>query len=173
MIRSTVILSALALAGASSALAQQGGQQAPARGPAMAVALEAVEAAVASCAGNGIHAAAAVVDSTGAMRVLLTADGTTNDQIDIARRKAATAVTLKALTSEIADRMEKDQAFKAKIEADKSLFPRPGAVPFVVENEVIGAIGVSGGSRLNGVPGGMRDEACAKAGFDKVKASLK
>jgi uncharacterized protein GlcG (DUF336 family) len=43
----------------------------------------------------------------------------------------------------------------------------------MVGDEVIGAIGVSGASRLNGVPGGMRDEACAKAGFDKIKARLK
>jgi uncharacterized protein GlcG (DUF336 family) len=40
-------------------------------------------------------------------------------------------------------------------------------------NDVIGAIGVSGASRLNGVPGGVRDEACAKAGLEKIKARLK
>jgi uncharacterized protein GlcG (DUF336 family) len=43
----------------------------------------------------------------------------------------------------------------------------------MVGSDVIGAIGVSGASRLNGVPGGMRDEACARAGFDKVSARLK
>jgi uncharacterized protein GlcG (DUF336 family) len=77
------------------------------------------------------------------------------------------------VTSQVADRMEKDQAFKAKIEADKSLFPRPGGIPLLVGNEVIGAIGASGASRLNGVPGGVRDEACAKAGADAIKAKLK
>jgi uncharacterized protein GlcG (DUF336 family) len=69
--------------------------------------------------------------------------------------------------------MEKDQAFKARIETDKSLFPRPGGIPLMVGDEVIGAIGVSGASRLNGVPGGVRDEACAKAGFDKIGTRLK
>ncbi len=43
----------------------------------------------------------------------------------------------------------------------------------MVGNDVIGAIGVSGASGLNGVPGGVRDEACAKAGLDKIKARLK
>ena len=43
----------------------------------------------------------------------------------------------------------------------------------MVGNDVIGAIGVSGASGLNGVPGGVRDEACAKAGIDKVAAQLR
>jgi uncharacterized protein GlcG (DUF336 family) len=89
------------------------------------------------------------------------------------RKKAATAVALKEVTSEVANRMEKDQAFKARIETDKSLFPRPGGIPLMVGGDVIGAIGVSGASRLNGVPGGARDEACAEAGFDKISAKLK
>jgi uncharacterized protein GlcG (DUF336 family) len=43
----------------------------------------------------------------------------------------------------------------------------------MVGGEVIGAIGVSGAPRVNGVPGGARDEACAKAGFDKISVRLK
>jgi uncharacterized protein GlcG (DUF336 family) len=87
--------------------------------------------------------------------------------VEISRKKAVTAVVWKAVTSEVADKMEKDQAFKAKIEADKTLFPRPGGIPLMVGDEAIGAIGASGASRLNGVPGGVRDEARARAGFDK------
>jgi uncharacterized protein GlcG (DUF336 family) len=144
MIRSFVMLGVLALAATSNAvLAQQGGQP-PAKGPAMALALEAAQAAVAACATDGVKVATSVVDSAGALRLLLTADGTSNDQIEISRKKAVTAVALKAVTSEVADKMEKDQAFKAKIEADKTLFPRPGGVPLMIGNDVIGAIGVSG-----------------------------
>jgi uncharacterized protein GlcG (DUF336 family) len=173
MIRSFVMLGVLALAATSHAvLAQQGGHP-PARGPEMALALEAAQAAVAACGTDGVKVAASVVDSTGVLRLLLTADGASNDQIEISRKKAVTAVALKAVTSEVADKMEKDQAFKAKIEADKTLFPRPGGVPLMVSNDVIGAIGVSGASRLNGVPGGVRDEACAKAGLEEIKAKLK
>ncbi len=80
---------------------------------------------------------------------------------------------MKEVTSEVADRMDKDRAFKAKIETDKNLFPRPGGIPLMVGDEVIGAIGVSGASRLNGVPGGVRDEACAKAGLDRIRTRLK
>ena len=173
MIRSFVMLGVLALAATSNAvLAQQGGQP-PAKGPAMALALEAAQAAVAACATDGVKVATSVVDSAGVLRLLLTADGASNDQIEISRKKAVTAVALKEVTSEVADKMEKDQAFKAKIEADKTLFPRPGGVPLMVGNDVVGAIGVSGASRLNLVPGGVRDEACARAGLEKIKAKLK
>jgi uncharacterized protein GlcG (DUF336 family) len=179
MIRSLAMLGALALAATANpvmdaALAQQqGGQQPPARGPEMALAVEAAQAAVAACAANGVKAATSVVDSAGVLRLLLTADGASNNQIEISQKKAVTAVALKAATSEVAERMEKDQAFKAKIEADKTLFPRPGGLPLMTGNDVIGAIGVSGASGLNGVPGGVRDEACAKVGLEKIKARLK
>jgi uncharacterized protein GlcG (DUF336 family) len=42
-----------------------------------------------------------------------------------------------------------------------------GGVPIRIENEVIGAIGVSG------APGGEKDEACANAGIAKLQDSLK
>ena len=172
MLRSIFTLGAIALAATSgAALAQQGGQP-PARAPQLGLALEAAQAALAACAKDGVKGAASVVDSAGALRLLLTADGAGSDQAEISRKKAATAVALKAVTSEVADKMEKDPAFKAKIEADKTLFPRPGGLLLMVGNDMIGAIGFSGASRLNGVPGGVRDEACAKAGLEKVKARL-
>jgi uncharacterized protein GlcG (DUF336 family) len=174
MVRSLAMLSALALTAASSlALAQQAERQPPARGPELVLSLEAAQAALAACAADGVTEAVSVVDSAGVSRLMLAADGAANIEIEISQKKAATAVALKAATSEIAERMEMDQAFKAKIEADKTLFPRPGGLPLVVGNEVIGAIGTSGAARLNGVPGGVRDEACAKAGLDKIKARLK
>jgi uncharacterized protein GlcG (DUF336 family) len=42
-----------------------------------------------------------------------------------------------------------------------------GALPIIVDGDTIGSIGVSG------APGGDKDEACAKAGIDKVSADLK
>jgi uncharacterized protein GlcG (DUF336 family) len=43
----------------------------------------------------------------------------------------------------------------------------PGALPIKVGDETIGAAGVSG------APGGDKDEACVKAGLDKVADQLK
>ena len=48
-----------------------------------------------------------------------------------------------------------------------NITPAQGALPIMVGNETIGAIGISG------VPGGDKDEACAKVGIDKVAAQLK
>jgi uncharacterized protein GlcG (DUF336 family) len=42
-----------------------------------------------------------------------------------------------------------------------------GALPIKVGDEVIGAVGVSR------APGGEKDEACSKAGIDKVADQLK
>ena len=42
-----------------------------------------------------------------------------------------------------------------------------GALPINVGDEVIGAVGVSG------APGGEKDEACAKAGIDKIVDQLR
>ena len=60
MIRSFVMLSVLALAATSNAVLAQ--QQPPARGPEMALALEAAQAAVAACAADGVKLATSVVD---------------------------------------------------------------------------------------------------------------
>src|SRR5260370_29440739 len=48
-----------------------------------------------------------------------------------------------------------------------NIVPTRGALPIKVGEDTIGAIGVSG------APGGEKDEACAKAGIDKVADQLK
>jgi uncharacterized protein GlcG (DUF336 family) len=175
MKRSLTMLVALTLAStATIALAQQGGgQPPPAKGPEMALSVEAAQAAIASCFTDNVKGVASVVDSGGVLRVMLAADGAASNSVEISQKKAFTANALKEATSEVAARMEKDAAYKAKMEADKTLFPRPGGLPLMVGNDVIGAIGFSGASGLNGVPGGIRDEKCAKAGVEKIKARLK
>ena len=176
MTRPLTIVGALLVATTSNvALAQQGGgeRQPQARGVEMALALEAVQAAVSTCLGNNVKGTAAVVDSAGTVRALLSADGASKNGAESSGKKAATANALKMPTSEVAARMEKDAAYKAKIEADKTLYPRPGGVPIMVGSDVIAAIGFGGAQTLNGVQGGLRDEVCSKAGLEKIKARLK
>jgi uncharacterized protein GlcG (DUF336 family) len=163
--------SALLLAATSSlALAQQA---APARGPAMALALEAAQTAVNTCTANGTKVTAAVVDSGGVVRVQLTADGASAQSVEFATKKAFTANALKAATSAMAQKMKSDPALAAKLNADTSLRVRPGGVPLMAGNDVIGAIGVGGSPTANGVAGGVRDAMCAQAGADKIKDRLK
>ena len=48
-----------------------------------------------------------------------------------------------------------------------------GALPIMAGDDVIGAAGVSGAVTTPESPGGVKDEACVKAGIDKVAAELK
>jgi len=48
-----------------------------------------------------------------------------------------------------------------------NMIPARGALPIKVGNDTIGAAGASG------APGGDKDEACVKAGLDKVADQLK
>jgi uncharacterized protein GlcG (DUF336 family) len=173
MIRTLTILGTLALAATTStASAQQGGQQQPpARGLDTALAVEAAQTAVNACLGEGVKGTAAVVDSAGVLRVLVSANGSSKNSAELSPKKAILANEMKKPTSEIVSEMDKDPALKAKLEADKSIFPRPGALPIMAGNDVIGAIGFGGANGAQG--GGIRDEACAKAGLDKIKARVK
>jgi uncharacterized protein GlcG (DUF336 family) len=174
MIRSLTMLGALALAATTGTVfAQQGGQppQPPARGVEMGLALEAAQAAVSTCLGQGVKGAAAVLDSEGVLRVLVSADGASKNASELSPKKAVAAIQMKKPTSEIQAEMEKDAAMKAKLEADKSIFPRAGALPIMAGNDLVGAIGFGGANGTQG--GGTHDEACAKAGLDKISARVK
>jgi uncharacterized protein GlcG (DUF336 family) len=174
MIRSLSLLGALALAATtSSAFAQQAGQPPapPARGVEMALALEAVQTAVSTCLGQGVKGAAAVLDSEGVVRVLLSADGASKNAAELSPKKAVAAIQMKKPTSVIQAEADKDPALKAKLEADKSIFPRAGALPIMAGNDLVGAIGFGGANGQQG--GGTHDEACAKAGLDKIQARVK
>src|SRR6202007_2307903 len=137
----------------------------------MGLALEAAQAAVNSCLSQGVKGSAAVVDSAGVLRVLVSADGSSKNSAELSPKKAVVAVQMKKPSSAIQAEMDKDPALKAKLEADKSIFPRAGALPIMAGNEVIGAIGFGGANGAQG--GGAKDESCAKAGLDKVKARVK
>jgi uncharacterized protein GlcG (DUF336 family) len=172
MIRALTTLGTIALlAMTGTVFAQQGGQQPLARGLDMALAVEAAQAAVNTCLGEGVKGTAAVVDSAGVLRALVSADGSSKNSVEGSPKKAILANDMKKPTSEIFAEMNKDPALKAKLEADKNIFPRPGAVPIVAGNDVIGAIGFGGANGAQG--GGAHDESCAKAGLDKVKGRVK
>ena len=170
MTRSSVLLTAITLTAASGALAQGAG---PARAPQMALAVEAAETAVNTCTTNGSKVSAAIVDSAGVVRFLVSADGAGKNSVMSSQAKAFTANALKEKTAETAQKMKTDQALAAKLNADPNMRPRPGGIPIMVGNEIIGAIGVGGTPTRNGVAGGIGDAICAQAGLDKIKDRLK
>jgi uncharacterized protein GlcG (DUF336 family) len=138
------------------------------RGPTLALAIEAAHAAVGSCAAAGYRIGAAVIDSAGEARALLTADGADGSHVFVAMRKALVALAFRQPSSEAREQILKGNASLARV--TPSMFVEGGAVPIRVGDDVIGAIGVSGAA---GAVIGRQDELCATAGLDSIRHRLK
>jgi uncharacterized protein GlcG (DUF336 family) len=172
MIRPLVMLGAGALVAATSSIANaQQPPAPPARAVALALALEAAQTAIDTCSKEGFKVAGAVVDAEGGQKVFLAADGASKGAVESSVKKATTALRLKAATSDVIEKMKTDAALKAKVDADQTLFVRPGGILVMAGNDIIGAFGVGGVPGPGG--GGAKDEACAKAGLDKIKDRIK
>lgn len=170
LVATTALAQPPATAPATPAPARGGtGPAVPAsRGPSMALALEAVQKAVETCAKNGIKVSAIVVDSGGFTKAQITADGTDPRSVDFVLRKAYTAALLKMTPGEAAVRVRADPAFAEKVKADARLLPiNAGGFPLKVGDETIGGIAASG------APTPAGDDVCALAGLEAIKARLK
>jgi uncharacterized protein GlcG (DUF336 family) len=139
-----------------------------AQGPTLDIAVEAARAAVDSCAVAGYRIGAAVLDSAGEARALLTADGSDGSHVFVAMRKALTALTFRMPSSQAKERVSKDRALLSRV--TPNMFVEGGAIPIMVDGELIGAIGASG---AGGTVIGQQDEMCALAGLNRIKGKLK
>src|SRR5438132_1376865 len=127
------------------------------------MALTIAEAALAEC---GIRTSVAVVDRAGRLRVFLQGDGASPHNIELARRKAYTALTFRRTSADWAKRTAEGDITGQRSLAD--VIPLGGGVPIMIGEEAIGSVG------LSGAPGGQpMEEACAKAGIAKVQDQLK
>jgi uncharacterized protein GlcG (DUF336 family) len=139
-----------------------------ARGPTLDLAMQAALAALQSCSAAGYRVGVTVVDSVGEARAMLTADGSDGSHVFVAMRKALTAVIFAIPSSKANELVPKDKALLARV--TPNMFVEGGAIPIVVGQTTIGAIGVSG---AGGTPIGHQDEVCAAAGLQKIKDKLK
>lgn len=137
----------------------------PARGPSLTVALEAVQAAIAACADQGFKVSAVVADSSGAIKAAMVSDGVNGLTASFALKKIAVALDFKQPSSAVAAQAQGDKALAAKLAANPSYFPLPGAVLLKKGGEIIGALAVSGAAPA-------QDEACALAAAAKVQGAL-
>ncbi len=98
--------------------------------------------------------------------VFLQGDGASPHNLELARRKAYTALTFRRPSAEWAKRTA-----EGDVTGQRSLtevIPLGGGVPIMIGEEAIGSIG------LSGAPGGQpKEEACAKAGIAKVADQLR
>ena len=126
------------------------------------MALTIAEAALAEC---GVKTSVAVVDRTGRLRVFLQGDGASPHNIELARRKAYTALTFQRTSAEWAQRTETNLTGQRML---TDVIPLAGGVPIKVGDETIGGVGLSGAPM-----GGAQEEACAKVGIAKVADQLR
>lgn len=130
-----------------------------------AMALTMAETAVATCKANGYNVSAHVLGRNGEVIVAMRGDGTGPHTLENSMKKAYTARAQRRPSGEFADAVKGN--FTAGALHLTNITPARGALPIKVGEDTIGAIGVSG------APGGDKDEACAKAGIDKVANELK
>lgn len=130
------------------------------------LAVEAAQAAIASCAARNIKVTALMVDSEGIPIALISADGGVLTERLVAS-KARVALKTGMTSAEAAARAKTDSAFLASLTADPYAgTPFQGGLPVRIKGEIAGAFAVGGASS------GADDEACAKAGLEKIADRL-
>jgi uncharacterized protein GlcG (DUF336 family) len=130
-----------------------------------ALAVEAASETVAACAKQGYHETAQVVDADGVVIATLRGDTAGVHTLDSALYKAYTAASFKNDTLALAERAKGEDSIQPLSRLPHVMF-FGGGVPIKLGDETIGAIGASG------APGGKLDDACARAGLDKIKDRL-
>jgi uncharacterized protein GlcG (DUF336 family) len=129
------------------------------------IAITIAQTAIETCKANGYAVSATVVGRNGEIIVQIRGDNTSPHTIENSFRKAYTSRTLRSPSGSLAERVKADPTL-AFIHLT-NIIAFQGALPIKVDDEVIGAAGASG------APGGEKDEACVKAGIDKVADQLK
>jgi len=147
------------------AAAPAGAQLVTDRNLSYAVAKTMAETAMASCAAQGIVVSIHVINGAGETLVALRADGARPYTFENSYEKAYTAMAFGRPSAE----MQAEYAEGNPTRSQQADFPNivmiAGGLPVIVNGEVVGGIGISGGA------GGTND-GCAQAGIDAVAAQL-
>ena len=132
-------------------------------GPPIAVetAKKAAAAALAEAKKNGWFMAIAVVDPSGTLVYYEKMDNTQTGSSNVAIDKAKTSAMFKRPTKVFQDALAGGGA-GLRVLGLQGVTPVEGGVPIIVNNQIIGAIGVSGAAS-------DQDAVCAQAGANAVK----
>ena len=130
-----------------------------------AMAMTIAETALETCTKQGYHVSVHVLGRNGEVLVAVRGDGAPPHTMENSQRKAYTSRTFRIPSGEFVQRV-KDNPTTVPCTSAASSQPKVPCRSRSVD-EVIGAVGVSG------APGGEKDEACSKAGIDKVADQLK
>lgn len=129
------------------------------------IAITIAQTAIETCKANGYAVSATVVGRNGEIIVQVRGDNTPPHTMENSFRKAYTARTLRSPSGALAERVKAEPTLPFIHLSNIIAFQ--GALPIKLGDETIGAAGASG------APGGEKDEACVKAGIDKVADQLK
>jgi len=128
---------------------------------AVAIATTAVE----TCKSQGYNVSVHVIGNMGEVLVALRGDNTGPHTMENSMRKALASRGQRVPSGVFAENVAKTP--NAGALRLGNMIPARGALPIKVGNDTIGAAGASG------APGGDKDEACVKAGIDKIAGDLK
>ena len=159
-VRIGAVLAGVALSGSMSLAQTLPTHRIPA-----ALATEAASETVSACAKQGYHETAQVVDADGVIIATVRGDGVGAHSLDSALDKAYTAASFKSDTLALAERAKGEDSIAPLAKLPHVMF-FGGGVVIKLGDETIGAIGAGG------APGGKLDDACARAGLDKIKDRL-
>jgi uncharacterized protein GlcG (DUF336 family) len=137
----------------------------------LATALTIATTAAETCKAQGQRVSVTVVGRNGEIIVQLRGDNASPHTIENSFRKAYTSRTFRVPSGEIVKRLRDNPQLGAVHLTN--VVAAQGALPILVGTDVIGAAGVSGAVTTPESPGGVKDEACVKAGIDKVADQLK
>ncbi len=131
----------------------------------LSLAKQAAVAALQKCEEGGYKVSVSVVDRGGNLKVLLREDGAGPHTQDSSARKAYTAASIRRSTQELAELITKIPNLQALRDMNERILILGGGFPIVMNNEVVGGIGVGG------APGTQLDEACAREGLKRIGAT--
>jgi uncharacterized protein GlcG (DUF336 family) len=130
----------------------------------MATAKLIAEAALAECTSRGFHTSVAVVDRSGNLLILLRDELAHPVTIEMAERKAQTAVIFRTSTLEFQQRTANDPSLAPQRNVT-GVLALGGGVPLRLDGEIIGGVASSGSSQTT-------DDECARAGLAKAAELL-
>ena len=133
----------------------------------LSLSTEAAQGALAACQAKGFHISVAVTDQSGRVRVLLRDDTAGPHTLDSSMKKAYTATSLGLSTGVLTKIVAAHPDAAGLKDMNEKILIMQGGLPIRAGAEVIGGIGVGG------TPGGDTDEACARAGLEKIMDRLK
>ena len=161
MIKTTIGIAALTLVCTTAANAQV----VTAKQISLPMAITMATTAVETCKAQGYNVSVHVIGNMGEVLVAMRGDNTGPHTMENSMRKALTSRGQRIPSGQFAENVSKTP--NAGALRLGNMIPARGALPIKVGEDTIGAIGASG------APGGDKDEACVKAGIDKVAADLK